>query len=230
MRHARTYKGILMFPYDLSRDQNLLHASLGFERPMVEATKNFSVPGEVRHNIPRLTVAPEYEAFHIPCYAFREHLVPVIYMRSGYAKFGLAEWGKKNPSCEAVEYFRKCERRALGFPAVIPASFVDLFTDPTKTENDVIGVRLRALNGGLLYIGCTFLPDELNNAKSVALLVREPNENVAPYINWQPLFIPIVGGPSRESFDFISRHDNGWLQVPSAPMPVVVEMLFKQTA
>jgi hypothetical protein len=215
-----------MFDYDLPRDQKLLHASIGLERPMVETTKNFGVPGEARFNIPRLTVNQEYEALPIPHYASLGSTVPVIYMRSGYAKFGLAKWGNKSPSRETIDYFKKCERRALGFPALIPASFVDLFADGTTTEDGAIGVRLRALDGGPLYIGCTFLPSELNNAKSVAMLVRVPNENVAPYVNWQPLFIPIFGAPTLENFDFISRRDNGRLQVPSMPVPVTVETLF----
>jgi len=216
-----------MFSYDLSRDQHRLRARIGIEAPMSEFTKNFFIPGQAHLKHPTISIAPEYKALPVPYIATLGSTVPVICMRNGSAQFGVAKWGAENQSLGTTDYFKECERGAVGLPGLIPASFIDYDVDAEKSDTNYSGVRLRAASGGNLFIACTYRYGEFGNAGFVMPLVCEPGEDIAPYIDWQIVLISMCPTPTASNFDFITRVNHKHLQTPSSHRSLKVEPLIK---
>ena len=211
--------------YDLTRDGHYLNARIGFEKPMGAFTTNFFMPGPAVPHLPRIAATGSYLDRTESCVATTGSYVPFVYGRSGYVQFSVAKWEPEKPTGKNTDHFRSAEPRSLGFPGMIPASFIDLALDPEDGEDDAIAVRLRSAVGDALFIGCRFAPNDLNNAVTLTVLVSEPGPDIAPYTDWQPVIIPVSFMPTTANSDFIFRRDHGRLQVPSPWGSLKVEKL-----
>lgn len=209
-----------MFNYDLPRDQHRLHARIGLEASASEITKRFATPGEAYANRPRPAFTPEFHQMALPLVAEPASKLRVVHARSGYVEFGVAEWGLPLASGE-VELFRKAERRSIGSPGLIPASFIDMATTTAGIEKQSSLLRIRS---DLMFIGCVVYPDQFGHARHVLPLIREAGRYIAPYADWELLLVPIFSSPEPKNFRFILREDNGWLQVAASPR-VTIEQI-----
>jgi hypothetical protein len=202
-----------MFNYDLPKDQDRLHARICLEVSTSEITKRFVTQGEAYANRPRPTFTPEFRQLTVPLLAEGGSKVPVVHARSGYVEFGVAEWGLPITAGE-LELFRKAERRSIGWPGLIPASFIEMATTTADAKGRSTLLRI---GPHTMFIGCVVYPDQLGRARYVVPLIREAGRYVAPYTDWEMLLVPIFSSPEPNNFRFILREDNGWLQVAPSP-------------
>jgi hypothetical protein len=202
-----------MFNYDLPQDQNRLHVRIGLEVSTSEITRRFVTQGEAYANRPRPAFTPEFTQLTVPLLAERGSKLPVVHARSGYVEFGVAEWGLPLTTGE-VEFFRKAERRSIGWPGLIPASFIEMATATAEATGPSSLLRV---GSHTMFIGCVVYPDQFGHARYVVPLVREAGRYIAPYADWEMLLVRIFSTPEPNNFSFILREDNGWLQVAESP-------------
>lgn len=214
----------LMHKYDFSRDQHHFAIRIGIERPVTDMVRNFFIPGQARLHLPRVSVGDFCTALAVPAYFLSGDKVPVIYMRRGSVHFGSAKWGIEDRYGANPISVQKAERRSLGYPALIPATSIDMALEPQDAGKPE-ALRLRPAFGETLYIGCTYRGNPAGDAETVAPLVCGAGDDIAPYADWQPLLIRIAGAPRQGHFDFLLRRDHGRLQVPSESRTVKTEVI-----
>ncbi len=204
--------------YDLPRDQARLHARIGFETPMMDVLKRFVTHGEAVIGRPRPSATPEFERFQVPTLIGPNSRVPVIFMRSGYVRFGLGAWSAIEGD-DQQHIFRQAQRRQIGCPGLVPASFIEMAV-PTDQRWQILRIRR---NREPLFIGCMIIPGHLGDPAHVLPLVRAAGPELAKYVEWEMLRIPIHRSPCEENFAFISRVDRGQLQIARGNGAVFVE-------
>jgi len=213
-----------MHKYDFSRDQHHFAIRIGIERPVTNMVRNFCIPGEARLHLPRVSVGDFCTALAVPAYFLSGDKVPIIYMRRGSAHFGSAKWGIEDSYGATPISVQKAEGRSLGYPALIPATFIDMALEPQDAGKPE-ALRLRPAFGETLYIGCTYRGNSAGDAETVVPLVCGAGVNIAPNADWQPLLIRIAGAPCQSHFDFLLRRNHGRLQVPSEWGTVTTEII-----
>jgi hypothetical protein len=199
------------------------YVRIHFESPLTEFTESFFVPGQPRHQHPRIGTIRAFQDFSTPSVASFGSPLPLIYMRCGVVTFDIGTWGGNNSSPEAM--FHQAARRMLGYPALIPATSIDLGPAMMVEGSELFGVRLRAKYGGKLYLAATFTPGQYGQAKIARPIVCRPSRALAGYLSWQPLLIAMTKVPTDGNFAFISRTDNGWLQTKTDAVGVDVTFL-----
>jgi hypothetical protein len=220
-----------MLSFELPRDQHLVTAGIGFENSLLDCSKAFISPGQTLVGHPRGKVSGNYKAFPVPNYASPGGTVPVIYWSSGFTRFEVVKWGIEDRSLRTVDYLRQVRlQSSIGFPAIIPASFVDIGPSEKPADGDSGAVRLRPRQGEYLYIACAYRTDERSTAAAVSLLACEPGPDIKAYVNWQPILIPILDNLSLRNFDFITPHNNRQFVAPSPQGTLLVERLTTPTA
>ncbi len=112
-------------PFDLTR----LHVRIGIEKPIADFARNFFVPGQFRCNFPRVTVEDAWGTLPVPHLLDQGERFPLLYVRRGIVHMGSANWGIPTERGASTQYYHGAERRTLGFPAMCPASFVDIALD-----------------------------------------------------------------------------------------------------
>jgi hypothetical protein len=212
-----------MLNYDLPKDQHRLQVRIGLEVPTSEIIKRFVTESEAYANRPRPAFTPEFNKLTVPLVAEPGSKVPVIYARSGYAQFGVATWGRPFTS-GAHEFFRKAERRAIGSPGLIPASWIEM---ATATEDATERSASLRIGPHTMFIGCAIYPDQFGHARYVVPLVREAGRYIGPYADWELLLVRVFPNPDSNNFRFILRQDNGWLQVAESPRVLVEHMALR---
>jgi len=202
-----------MFSYEFPRDQHLCQFRIGLEVPVADTSLNFFVPGHAQLGHPRVSVSEYCQGLKPPALFIPGDDIPLIYVRQGIVQFGKAKWGMVSPSGCAPVILRKAERRSLGFPAMIPASYIDLVA--IEGGGQPMAVRLRPRDPSQhLYLGCAFIGNMAGDAQGVIPLICRAGGDIAPFADWQPLLIGIQRCPMEENFDFLLRKDNGRLQAP----------------
>jgi len=141
--------------FDFSRDQHRFAIRINIERPVTDMVRNFFVPGEARLHLPRVTVGDFCNALAVPTHFLSGDRVPLIYMRRGSAHFGSARWGIEDRYGANPMSVQKAEGRSLGYPALIPATSIDMALEP-QDAGEHKALRLRPVFGETLYIGCTY--------------------------------------------------------------------------
>jgi hypothetical protein len=218
-----------MRKYDFSRDQHHFAIRIGIERPINEMVRNFFVPGEARLHLPRVSIGDFSAALTPPATFLAGDKVPFIYMRRGSVHFGSAEWGIDGHNGADLMTVQKAEGRSLGYPGLVPATFVDIALASQTTGTKEI-LRLHPPSGENLYVGCTYRPNSAGDAQMMVPLVCGSGRDIEPYADWQPLLIRIAGAPCRSHFDFLLRRDHGRLQVPSEFRTVTTEIISSAVA
>jgi hypothetical protein len=215
-----------MFNYELPRDQHLLQLRIGIERPIPQFARDFFIPGQPQRGLPLVTLSAEADKWPAPSTLASRGTVPLIHLRRGVIRFATAKWGAKTPDGDTTDLFRRAERRTLGFPALIPASFVDIALGPHHPVGDTHFLRVRSDSEAKnLYLGCTYTNDRLADAQTVKVLVLEAGPDFAPYVDWQPLLISVAAVPMLMNFDFLLGRDKGRLQRPSPSRSVKAEIV-----
>jgi hypothetical protein len=210
--------------FDFSRDQHRFAIRIGIERPVTDMVRNFFVPGEARLHLPRVTVGDFCNALPVPTHFLSGDRVPLIYMRRGSAHFGSAKWGIEDRYGANPMSVQKAEGRSLGYPALIPATSIDMALE-RQDAGKPKALRLRPVFGETLYIGCTYRGNSAGDAETVAPLVCGAGADIAPYADWQPLLIQIAGAPRQSHFDFLMRRGNGRLQGPSESRTIETQVI-----
>jgi hypothetical protein len=113
----------------------------------------------------------------------------------------------------------------LGFPALIPASYVDLALGAEHPARTTHFLRIRPTGAENFYVGCRYSNDRLANAQTVTMLALEAGPDLVPHVNWQPLFILVAAVPMLMNFDFLIGRDRGRLQRPSPPGSIKAEIV-----
>ena len=202
-----------MFNYDFPRDQDLCQLRIGLDTSIIDVSRHFFIPGKAQLGLPRVTVGSFCAALATPAWFTAGDVVPLIYTRRGIVHFGKAKWGTSNRSGDLAVTLKKAERRSLGFPAIIPASFIDMMGTDDAGVSRVVRLRSRKRHCHL-FIGCTYSNNRLADAETVTPLICEAGEDVAPFLDWQPFLIAVKPYPTQENFAFLHRKDNGNLQAP----------------
>jgi hypothetical protein len=145
-----------------------------------------------------ILIDPAYIALAPGCFGPGD-VVPIV--RSDLRiTFETARWGLGKQSIP-VEYYRRCSGQSLGYPALIPASSIELTDRAGRT------VRLTDTKGENLYVGCQYFQVSRGSPISVAPLVREAGPDIVPYSDLQPLLLPIRMFPRSGILAFIDPQD-----------------------
>lgn len=134
--------------------------------------------------------------------------VPIVLTANGRSCFDFGDWGFSK-SGEQLEYFRKCVGQSLGYPALIPASSIELSL-PNRT------LRVTSACEERLYVGATYFQVGTGARISVVPLYVDAGPDLSPFTRWQPLLIPIHSIPRSGILDFISEQGAAHLRRPSA--------------
>jgi hypothetical protein len=213
-----------MRKYDFSLDQHHFAIRIGIERPITDMVRNFSIRGEARLHLPRVSVGDFSASLAVPAIFLPGDQVPVIYMRRGSVHFGSAKWGIGGRNGADPQTVQNAEGRSLGYPGLVPATYVDMALAHEAVGRQEI-LRLRPAPGESLYIGCTYQPNNAGDAQTMAPLVCGAGGDIAPYADWQPLLIRIAGAPRQGHFDFLLRRHHGRLKAPSEARTVMTEVI-----
>lgn len=213
-----------MRKYDFSLDNHHFAIRIGIERPITGMVRNFSIPGEARLHLPRVSVGDFSASLAVPATFLPGNQVPFIYMRRGSIHFGSAKWGIDGRDGAGPLTVQNAAGRSVGYPGLVPATFVDMALAPKVTGAQEV-VQLRSALGESLYIGCTYRPNSAGDAQTMAPLVCTAGRDIAPYSDWQPLLIRITGAPCESHFDFLLRRHHGRLKAPSETRTVTTELI-----
>lgn len=210
--------------YDLLPDQNHYQIRIGIEWPITEMLRCFFVHGQARLGLPRVTVGEFCTSLTPPAQFLAGDEVPLIYLRRGLVHFGSARWGAIAPDGGHINV-QQADGRSVGYPALIPATFVDLALSVAAPSEAPTAVRLRSGAGVPLFIASAFKNDTFGNAQTVFPIVCNAGDDIARYIEWQPVLLPIAGPPTMQHFDFLSRRGQSRLLVPSDSRVVKAQII-----
>jgi hypothetical protein len=181
-----------MLPSDVP-DQISLQMRINVSGSLHEYAKDFAAAG------------PGAISIDPACYDLKQgsygkgDYIPIVRLDHGGISFEVAHWGVGGPG-QAVEYFRECSGQSLGYPALIPASFVEIMG-----RGDA--VRLTDYDGKNLYLAAMYFQSSRGAPISVVPLIRGAGPDIAPYSDLQPLLIPIQALPRSGIRAFIDPQD-----------------------
>lgn len=213
-----------MAKYDLPPQQHQYQIRIGIDQPISEMSRSFFVHGEARIGLPRVSIGEFCADLLVPSQFLVGDKVPLIYLRRGMIHFGSARWGAINRDGEDVAV-QKVDGRSVGYPALIPATYIDLAIESGSSDKAPQAMRLRSGAGPHLFIGCAFRNDAYGDAQTVTPLVCHAGPDIRRHIEWQPVLIPIAGPPTREHFDFLARRNHSRLLSPSASRAIKAEII-----
>jgi hypothetical protein len=169
-----------------------------------------------------IMIAPAYFALTEGSYGPGD-VVPIV--RSDLRiTFELAHWGYGRQD-RPMEYFGRCTGQRLGYPALIPASSIDVIDRAGQP------VRFTGAKGENLYVGCQYFQVSRGAPISVVPLFREAGPDIAPYSDLQPLLLPIHTPLKSGILAFIDPQDGAMHLRRSSPAGTIkMETLEKDYA
>lgn len=166
-------------------NQERFHGVIGFEKPMA------AFPGDLKVMAPRhVRAMDEYLSLPNNSRFTRGMSIPIIHFDTDDKyRFTTAGWGHRDTEKGYWEYVRRHDKSSTNPHVAICASYFDVMFDAPK-KNRSIGIRLRSADGGPLYIGARYWLTRERFIEAVVPFVSEAGAHVAPYSDWQPVFIP----------------------------------------